>query len=183
MAAPVPVEVFREGMRRLAASVTVLTTRRPDGGRVGMTATAVCSVSGEPPILLCCVNRANATRQAFVEAGVYAVNVLAEGEQEIASRFAARMDAEERFARGAWTTLETGAPVLESAVASFDCRIVQTVETGTHSIFFGEILAIAMRGAHVMPLLYAHGNYGGFSGVEAALNDIFWTPDWQVYDQ
>lgn len=174
---------FREGMRRLAASVTILTTRLADGTRIGMTATAVCSVSGEPPTLLCCINRTTATHRAFTETGFYAVNVLAMGEQDIASRFAARMEPEERFGRGAWTQLETGAPILESAAAAFDCRIVQTVEAGSHSIFLGEILSIAVRGGHVMPLLYAHGDYGGFSGPRTALDAIFWTPDWQVYDQ
>lgn len=173
---------FREGMRHLAASVTVLTTALPDGRRVGMTATAVCSVSGDPPMLLCCINRTNATRQAFAEAGIYAVNVLAVGEQDIANRFAARMEPEERFARGAWTVLETGAPILESAAAAFDCRIAQTVEIGSHSIFFGEVLSVAARGAHVMPLLYAHGGYGGFNGGRLALHDLLWTPDWQVDD-
>jgi len=177
-----PIDAFRDGMRRLAASVTVLTTRSPDGSRAGMTATAVCSVSGDPPTLLCCINRANATRAAFVEAGIFAVNVLAMGEDDIASRFATRMDAEERFARGAWTVAETGAPILESAAAAFDCRIVQIVESGSHSVFFGEVAAVRTRGVHVMPLLYAHGGYGGFHGGQRVLNDLFWTPDWQVDD-
>lgn len=178
----VSADLFREGMRRLAASVTILTTRTVEGTPIGMTATAVCSVSGDPPTLLCCINRANASRAAFAEAGVYAVNVLTSGEADLATRFALPMAPEERFSRGAWTALETGAPVLESATATFDCRISQVTEVGSHTIFFGEVLAIATRGAHVMPLLYAHGGYGSFAGSQTALGEIFWTPDWQVYD-
>ena len=169
-------------MRRLAASVTVLTTRLDDEARVGMTATAVTSVSGDPPTLLCCVNRANATRTAFAQAGVFAVNVLAAGDNDLATRFATPMAPEERFTSGAWTTLATGAPILETAVASFDCRIMQTTEIGSHSIFFGEVLAVALRGPHVMPLLYAHGGYGKFAGPHPSFQDLMWTPDWQVYD-
>lgn len=179
----VPAEDFRQGMRRLAASVTILTTRMADGTRIGMTATAVCSVSGDPPTLLCCINRTNATRTAFAESGIYAVNVLAAGEDDIATRFATPMSPEERFARGAWTTLSTGAPILEDAVASFDCRIAQIAEIGSHSIFFGEVLSVNVRGAHVAPLLYAHGGYGAFaSAQQPSLQDLMWTPDWQVYD-
>lgn len=173
---------FRQGMRRLAAGVTILTTRLEDGTRIGMTATAVCSVSGDPPTLLCCIHRANATRAAFAQAGHYAVNVLAAGEDAIATRFATPMPPEARFARGAWTTLESGAPILESAAAAFDCRIAQVAEVGSHSIFFGEVIAIALRGAHVMPLLYAHGGYGKFAGPQLSFQDVMWTPDWQVYD-
>jgi flavin reductase len=178
----VPIDPFREAMRRLAASVTILTTRLPDGGRLGVTATAVCSVSGDPPILLCCINQASASAAAFASAGIFAVNILALGEDDIASRFATPMDSEARFARGAWTWMETGAPILESAAAAFDCRIVQAVEMGSHHVFFGAVEAVTTRGAHVMPLLYAHGGYGGFHGGPAALSDLFWTPDWQVDD-
>lgn len=175
-------EAFRQGMRRLAASVTILTTRLPTGERIGMTATAVCSVSGDPPTLLCCVNRANATREAFSASTMFAVNVLAAGDEELATRFATRMEASERFEKGAWTTHVTGSPILETAVATFDCRVVQIIEVATHSIFIGEVVAVRIRGEHVKPLIYAHGGYGKFAGAAPSLQDLMWTPDWQVYD-
>ncbi len=176
----VAVDRFREGMRRLAASVNILTTSTDDGERFGMTATAVCSVSGDPPTLLCCINRDNQTRDAIVGAGRFAVNVLAASDEPLANRFAMRMTHAERFEQGAWAMHELGLPVLETAAAWFACQIVTQVEVGSHTIFFGEVADVASRGAHVLPLLYANGGYGKFSDAQPTLNELMWTPDWQV---
>lgn len=154
---------FRDGMRRLAASVTVLTTLAQDGTPLGMTATAVCSVSSDPPILLICVNRNSANCAAFAASGHFAVNVLDQQDAAIASRFATPMPPAERFALGAWHALATGAPVLASAAAAFDCRILSQTDMGSHSVFYGAVAAVALAPGEAMPLLYAHGNYGGFA--------------------
>lgn len=153
---------FRMGMRRLASSVVVVTVRLQDGRRFGMTATAVCSVCAEPPTLLCCVNRLNASRAALLEADHFAVNVLAESDHELADRFARPLSPEARFASGRWMRLESAAPVLETAVAAFDCRRSHQLEVGGHTIFFGEVCAVRLHGSPETPLLYAHGDYGRF---------------------
>lgn len=172
-------KAFKAGMRRLAASVCIITTVDGAGARAGLTATAVCSVSAEPPTLLCCINRGGASHQALRSNGVFAVNVLSLEDRDLANRFARGGAGEEKFAQGLWTTLETGSPLLESAVAGFDCRLAQAVEVGTHGILFGEIQATRMRPAEPKPLLYAHGAYGGFASVDSLQDpELFWVPSW-----
>ncbi len=135
---------FRDAMARLGAAVNVVTTDGP-AGRAGMTVSAVCSVTDDPPTLLVCLNRSSRGNAVFKANGVLCVNTLAAAEQGLSDAFAGRgaLSNEARFALGRWTRLLTGAPVLEEAsVASFDCRIADVVEKGTHSVLFAEILAI-----------------------------------------
>lgn len=128
---------FREGMSRLGAAVNLITT---DGqaGRHGMTATAVCSVTDSPPTLLVCVNQRTKSHDMFVENGVLCVNVLTGEHEELSGRFA-RFSEEDRFAYGTWERAITGAPVLANALAVFDCRIVDRLNRGTHSVFICEV--------------------------------------------
>lgn len=133
---------FREGMSRLGAAVNLITTDGPEG-RHGMTASAVCSITDDPPTLLVCVNRANRSHDLFNGNGNLCVNVLAGRHKTIANDFAGKGGVE-RFCSGDWTVLATGAPVLADAVASFDCRIVERVSMGTHSIFYARIEAIEL---------------------------------------
>jgi flavin reductase len=157
-------EVFKSGMRRLAAGVSIITTTGRDGPR-GLTATAVCSVSVEPPTLLCCVNRGSSAHDTIRAAGILAINFLAEPDQGLATRFSGAETRESRFALGRWSTLATGSPILETALASFDCRVVSTIDGASHSIFFAEVIA-ARNGEAAAPLLYFDGNYGGFAATE-----------------
>lgn len=152
---------FREGMSRLAAAVNLITTDGPEG-RHGMTASAVCSITDDPPTLLVCVNRTNRSHDLFNGNGTICVNVLGGQHREIANAFAGR-GGTERFGAGHWTTLATGAPALEEAVASFDCRIVERVSVGTHSVFYARVEAVKLgtaapeslvwfaRAYHVLP--------------------------------
>ncbi len=135
---------FREAMSRLGAAVNVVTT---DGaaGRTGFTASAVCSVTDDPPTLLVCVNRSSKGNALFKANGVLCVNTLASGFGELSDAFAGKggLDAEGRFALTSWKTLVTGAPVLhEAALVAFDCRIAEVLEKGTHSVLFAEVEAI-----------------------------------------
>lgn len=172
-------ESFKLGMRRLAAGVSLITTQCTDGSRRGMTATAVCSVSTAPPTLLCCINRNNSTYEAIRAAGLFAVNVLSIDNRHLADLFARPISPEEKFAAGLWRSEMTGAPLLESALAAFDCRTSQTVAVGTHGIVFGEIQAIRVREVAAKPLLYAHGAYGGFASfAEANELESLWIPGW-----
>lgn len=176
---PIDIDTFRTGMRRLAGHVCIISTVKADGDRAGLTATAVSSVSAEPPTLLVCVNRQNSSHPVIREAGIFAVNVLALEDQELANRFASGILGEARFQEGLWTTLKTGAPVLESALVSFDCRIAQAVEVGTHGVIFGAIDAIRVRPTETKPLLYVHGSYGGFAAPGASLSpEVLGMPRW-----
>jgi len=174
------IATFKAGMRQLAGHVCVITTVDASGARSGLTATAVCSVSAAPPTLLCCINQQNTSYKAIRDAGLLSVNVLAISDRALADRFATGVGGEARFAVGLWRKLETGAPILESALASFDCRITQAVDVGTHGILFGEIVAVRVRETDAKPLLYAHGQYGGFTSFDSTRGaEALWIPSWQ----
>jgi len=159
-------ELFKQGMRRLTAGVTIITTRF-EGERRGLTATAVCSVSTAPPTLLCCVNRQGWAHDAIVGSGLFAINVLAAEDHALAERFGGAEAGEARFGTGEWDVLDTGAPILKSALVGFDCRLVQTFDGATHSIFLGEVVAQSVGTGE--PLCYLGGTYGSFHDLEALL--------------
>ncbi|MGE0114452.1 MAG: flavin reductase family protein [Steroidobacteraceae bacterium] len=156
---------FRAGMRCLAASVCVITTTTEDGKRFGLTATAVCSVSADPPTLLACVNSATGTWTAIQAAQRFAVNVLSVEDVETSNRFASPIPPEERFIEGLWDTLATGAPVFKKAVVAFDCSLNQVVDASTHRILIGEIQGVRLQEKEVSPLLYAQGTYAGVASI------------------
>ena len=157
------VEVFKLGMRRLIASVCVITAGAP-GRRVGLTATAVCSLSTAPPMLLCCVNRTSASYATILEHRAFAVNVLAMEDANVAERFSTKTPSEQKFDDARWS--QGGSPLLLTAFASFDCKIERHVETGTHGIMFGAVEAVQLSDAETMPLLYGDGGYGAFALLE-----------------
>ena len=134
---------FRDAMARLGAAVHVITSDGP-GGRAGFTASAVCSVTDTPPSLLVCLNRSASVHEAFEANGVLCVNTLAHGHEPLSNTFGGQTTMDERFALGAWSTLATGAPVLDGAVVSFDCRVTQTVNVGTHDVLMCEVVAIGV---------------------------------------
>src|ERR687890_607851 len=124
---------FRDAMARLGAAVNIITPGGP-AGRGGFTASAVCSVTDEPPTLLVCMNR-NATAAPMLRAnGTVCVNVVAAGQKEVAMVFAGvtKCSMEERFHAGTWASLATGAPVLQGAVVAFDCRVAEIVDKDSH---------------------------------------------------
>ena len=140
--------LFREAMARLGAAVHVVTTAGP-AGRAGFTATAVCSVSDEPATLLVCLNRRSQANAVLRENGVFCVNTLGADAEELADVFAGRTvtSREERFRAAEWMTLQTGAPVLRSAVVAFDCRIIEVKAVATHNVFFAGVQAVHLGSA------------------------------------
>lgn len=164
---PVSSMAFREAMSRLAAAVNVVTTDGP-AGRAGFTASAVCSVTDEPPTLLVCINRGSSAYPAFADNSMLCVNVLSADHQEISNTFGGKTPMAERFAHAEWTTCETGAPVLADALAHFECRVSQRVSVGTHDVLFCEIVSMSScderhcllyfdRQYHQLPRLVANG--------------------------
>jgi len=135
---------FREAMSRLVGAVTVITTDGP-AGPGGFTASAVCSVTDDPPMLLVCMNRNSRQHNVFSSNGVLCVNVLTADQETISRTFSGAATVQERFQVDRWSTLETGAPALENALVNFDARIVQTVEAGTHSIFLCGIVSVRIE--------------------------------------
>ncbi len=153
----VPRQTYREAMARFGAAVSVVTTDGP-GGRFGFTASAVCSVTDDPPTLLVCVNRKNDSHPALVANGVLCVNTLAAGQQDISGVFSSTAaDQATRFAAGVWLTLDTGAPVLDGAVVAVDCRVVQVTEIGTHSVIFASVVALRHGTEHDGLIYFGRG--------------------------
>lgn len=133
---------FRNAMSLLTTAVNVITTEGEDGMH-GFTASAVCSVTDTPPTLLVCMNQSSRSHTHFVDNKILSVNVLGAQHEKISNAFASsKLSSEDRFKLGAWTTLETGSPILEDALVSFDCDIEQIQEVGTHSIFMCRVVAI-----------------------------------------
>ena len=132
---------FREGMSLLPTAVNVITTNGNSGCH-GFTASAVCSVTDTPPTLLVCMNQTSRSHAHFLENKTLSVNVLGTQHESISNAFASKLCSEERFEHGAWTTLATGAPILEDALVSFDCEIEDIQQVGTHSIFMCRVVAI-----------------------------------------
>lgn len=147
---------FKRGMRLLAAGVTVITTVR-DGVAHGLVATAVCSVCAEPPTLLACVNRSSSAHDPIRDSGRFCVNVLEQRQLDAARRFVSA-PREERFGAFTLSTLATGAPVLDGALVSFDCEVAEAASAGTHTVFFGRIVAVRVSDP-LAPLLYFNGGY------------------------
>ena len=151
---------FIQGMRQLASGVTLITAAHQDR-RAGLTATAVCSVSADPPQLLACINRQAETHQMIAGSGAFAVNVLTRDQHRLAQIFAgaAGVYGDRRFAEAQWRTMVTGAPVLWPCVATFDCRLIELVPVASHSIFIGRVLAVDSQ-PDLAPLVYVEGDYG-----------------------
>lgn len=145
------VDAFKGAMRRLAAGVTVVTAGRGEDRR-GLTATAVCSVSMEPPTLLVCVNRGGDALAAILETGTFCVNLLSGRDETVAACFAGQGEryGADKFTPFAWSELATGAPALDGALANVDCRLSGSYETASHLVVFGEVQAVRLdpsRGA------------------------------------
>jgi flavin reductase len=160
----VPEHEFKLGMRQVTSPVAVVTSR---SGRMrnGLTATAICSVCADPATILVCVNR-NASAEALIaDSGSFAVNFLTEEQHNIARLFSkSKLHPDERFAEGTWVSMTTGAPVLEGAAASFDCKVVQCLEEGTHHIYIGRVVAVASMDTDT--LLYRDGLFRRLAQVE-----------------
>lgn len=150
---------FKQGMRRLASGVSLITTT--DGhGRHGFIATSVSSVCAEPiPALSVCVNRAVSSYQVLADAGIFCVNLLQESDVELARRFSSSADRHLRFEGRQWGALRTGAPVLSTALAAFDCKVVFAHSVHTHTIFVGHVVDLKVADDEIDPLLYFNGGY------------------------
>jgi flavin reductase (DIM6/NTAB) family NADH-FMN oxidoreductase RutF len=145
---------YRDAVSRFLSGVTVITTCH--GGEMqGITATAVASVTLQPPTLLVCLNRQSASCRTLIDSSLFAVNILQATQQELAQRFATKQP--DKFAGVATTTGLSGVPLLTGALAHLECRVSAQNDVGTHRIFFGEVLNVAV--AEGTPLGYFRGKF------------------------
>jgi flavin reductase len=148
---------FRAAMRRLAATVSVVTIW--EGTRsLGMTATAVTSLAADPPSLLVCVNKSASMHDALAGVGRFCVNLLHRDQEGVAKTFADSTRRDERFETGGWLQEEQQPPYLPDAQAVFFCEKIQTVPFGTHNIYIGAVDGVRFR-QDVDPLVYVDGRF------------------------
>lgn len=154
---------FREAMSHLAAGVSIVTSIGPRGEPRGLTATAVCSVSLAPPLVLASLSNGSATGEAVAATGAFALNFLGRGEEELARRFA---DATaEKFAEIDWGRGSTGCPTIPGALAVCECTLEKAVPAGDHTLFVGRVVRVVVNQAVPNdPLIYFSGAYGALSG-------------------
>jgi flavin reductase (DIM6/NTAB) family NADH-FMN oxidoreductase RutF len=167
---PVAVAEYVNAIAQHVSSVCVVTTQT-EGKKYGLTATAVASVTADPPRLLVCVNRSNATHPQLLKSRSFCVNVLTEDQDKVAMVFAGMGGRDvDRFADAEWTELVTGAPVLLGAAAAFDCVLSESCEQSTHTVFFGDVVATRHR-TGVDTLLYGARRFRQLRKVFAAYGD------------
>jgi flavin reductase (NADH) len=153
-----PSTALRAGMRRLAASVCVITAVDSSGQRHAMTATAVTSVSDDPASLLVCVNRHANLHDILTQGHRFAVNVLSADQADISMQCASSESGETRFAVGNWGDAN-GLPYLRDAQTVFFCHTARQLSHGTHTIVIGDVDKALISEHDVDPLLYADGKY------------------------
>ena len=152
---PIGPDEFRAVLGRFASGVTVVTVRKPDGKDHGMTASAFCSVSLAPPLVLACVDRSTEMHSLLQQADYFGVNILEEGQEALSRRFAELPAG--RFDGLGYTRAESGVVMLDDALAQLECRCVARHDAGDHTIIVGEVEWAEVQSGR--PLLYYRGGY------------------------
>jgi flavin reductase (DIM6/NTAB) family NADH-FMN oxidoreductase RutF len=154
---------LRSMMGRFATGVTVVAARHGPL-LAGMTANAIASISVDPPLLMASINRRSETHVAIVGSHSFAVSVLGAEQRSIADCFALPTTAAklQRFCDAPWHEAETGSPILDGAIAYFDCRLNASYAAGTHTMFVGEIVSAGYEEGG-QPLVWFGSRYRALS--------------------
>jgi flavin reductase (DIM6/NTAB) family NADH-FMN oxidoreductase RutF len=150
---------LRSMMGRFATGVTVVAARHGPL-LAGMTANAISSISIDPPLMMASLNRKSDTHEAIIESHSFAVSVLGADQRDLAECFAKPVTESKlrRFCDAPWHEAETGSPILDGAIAYFDCRLSARHDGGDHTIFIGEIVAAGFED-DADPLIYYASRY------------------------
>ncbi|WP_115787101.1 flavin reductase [Arthrobacter silvisoli] len=146
---------FRSALGQFATGVTVVTTVGADGRKVGMTANSFTSVSMEPPLVLWCPSKKTPSLADFEESTHFAINILASDQHVLSRQFAT--PSIDKFAGAETSEGIAGVPLLEGAVATFQCRTVSRHDAGDHVIYVGEVEKYDNAGG--APLVFHSGKY------------------------
>lgn len=159
---PIGAAPFKQAMRSLVGGVTVLAAQDRAGASVGVTATAVTSLSADPPSLLVCVNRSASIAEALAEGADFSVNILAADQIEVAQAFGGQRPVRGtgKFAFGGWFRGGHGAPLLMGARIGFECTIARRMDWATHLIVVGTVMDVHFINPAAKPLVYHDGRYG-----------------------
>ena len=152
---PITKQEFRNALATFASGVTVVTAAAPDGTLYGLTVSAFCSVSLEPPLVLVCIEKTARCHDPFGQTRKLVVNVLSEDQRLVSERFATQM--EDKFEGMDYSLNEDGTPVLAGAVTVLECSVRDSYDGGDHTIFVLEVDRTEVAGGR--PLLYFGGAY------------------------
>lgn len=152
---PITKEEFKNALRCFASGVTVVTTKDADGSLHGLTVSAFCSVSLEPPLILVCIDKETGSHQAFEESGSFVVNILSDDQQHLSNHFA--MPLADKFAKVDYLLNSGGLPRLKDSIVNLECELENSYNGGDHTIFIGRIEKSQV--AEGKPLVYFDGSY------------------------
>lgn len=153
---PIEPADFRRALGQFASGVAVVTTRDAEGRSMGLTVSAFCSVSLEPPLVLVCIDNRSETHDGFETSRVFGASVLREDHEHFSRRFAQR--GREKFAARDLHLGETGVALVPGALAQLECRVVSALPGGDHTSYVGEV--VRLRTSPGRPLLYHASDYG-----------------------
>jgi flavin reductase (DIM6/NTAB) family NADH-FMN oxidoreductase RutF len=162
----IDVQALRRTLSSFVTGVTVVTTIDADGRPRGLTVNSFTSVSLDPSLVLVCIASTAGSFAAFRESRSFAINILAEGQEEISNRFASKR--RDKFADLDWSGHTTGAPVLEGSLAWLDCTVYRRTMAGDHLILIGQVEDLSCGTSR--PLAYCQGNYVTFGLIPDAVS-------------
>ena len=148
-------ESFRKACGHFATGVAILATRTADGTPHGLTINSFASLSLDPPLVMVAIAHSSAQLSAFDVAPSFTVSFLREDQQDLSRRFAQVQ--QERFSGILWTEGSTGAPLIQGAIASLECRIAQHIDLGDHRVLIGEAVEAHISAGR--PLVFFRGVY------------------------
>lgn len=146
---------FRAALARFPSGVTVVTTKDGDERLHGITVSAFCSVSLEPPLVLVCIEKTAASHAALAHSRAFVVNILNESQSEISEHFASTLI--DKFEEIEFIVGDGGLPILHGVAASLECTVYAAHDGGDHTIFVGQVEKITLNDAR--PLAYLQGDY------------------------
>ena len=147
---------LREVMRYFPSAVTVVTSILPSGEQFGLTVSAFCSLSLDPPLVLICIRNESTATKLFKESMKYCVNILAEDQRPIAETFSLAGEAG-RFDHLDYYSGKSKCAIIRNTIGYIDCKIVRVIEAGDHHIFIGEAIDVSAQKKE--PLLYIDRRY------------------------
>ncbi len=153
---PISHDEFRAALSKFASGVTIVTTKDMDGNLHGITVSAFCSVSLDPPLILVCIEKKAACHFAVGDSGAFVVNILSENHIDYSNRFA--LSIPDKFEGMDYREGVNGIPFLENVLAILECRLVNSQINGDHTIFVGQVENTVIN-ENENPLLYFNGLY------------------------
>ena len=157
---PVDAGSFRQALSQFASGITVVTTRGAGGEPLGLTVSAFCSVSLEPPLVLVSVDGRSEAHAGFEASGMFAVSLLAEGQDDVSRLFARA--GPDKFAQLSMVAGERGLLLVPGALAHLECEVRDAHPAGDHVLYVGEIVSIAVKPGR--PLVYHRSGYRRLAG-------------------